>query len=499
MTRDGFDVIVVGAGAAGCVVARRITETNRASVLMLEAGPAVTEPVPGPLRDGWNNPSGPDWVDDWAYESEPDAAGARTKLRRGRLLGGTSWLTRFAVRGGAVDFDEWAARGNPGWRHEDVLPSFRRLETDREFGGRPWHGDRGPLQITRYPELERSRIHRAAIEVFGALGFPTVDDHNAPDAAGAGPMPMSTREGRRITTLDAYLPPDGRPGNLEIRTTSDVASVVIDGGRARGVRLVDGTEIEGGWVVLCAGTYGTPALLLRSGVGPAAQLHGLGIDVVVELPGVGENLADHPATDLDSGWRGDAPPGRPVLHTIATFRSAAQLRDKAPDLMFWVTDPTLSQPGFSIDPVLLKPDSRGSVRLRSKDASDKPIIVLPGLREPRDVERLGEGYLLGLAVARHPVLRELAAAPAPPEPRNGAELRQRVIEGAYSNPHVVGTSRMGPAPADGDVVDALGRVHGVEALSVIDASIIPQPPSGFPHVITIMAAEHLSEKLLALL
>src|SRR5205085_12044047 len=110
---------------------------------------------------------------------EPDTSGTRTKLRRGRLLGGTSWLTRFAVRGGARDFDEWAARGNPGWRHEEVLPSFRRLETDREFGDRPWHGDSGPLEITRYPQLERSPIHRAAIEAFGALGFPMVDDHNA--------------------------------------------------------------------------------------------------------------------------------------------------------------------------------------------------------------------------------------------------------------------------------------------------------------------------------
>jgi choline dehydrogenase len=491
----GFDVVVVGGGAAGCVVARRLAERGDRSVLLLEAGPELPHPTPPPLRDGWNNPSGPDWIHDWGLESEPDGAGSTGKLRRGRLLGGTSWLTRFAARGAAADFDAWAARGNAGWTFAEVLPTFRRLEADAEFGDRPWHGDRGPIAITRYPQLARSEIHSAALEAFAAAGFAAVDDVNAPDAVGVGPMPMSTRNGRRITSLDAYLPADGRPANLEIRTGTPVAAAVIEHGRAVGVRLLDGNEIRAGWVIASAGTYGSPVLLLRSGVGPAGQLRELGIDVVVDLAGVGGNLADHPGVDLDSGWRGEGPTGAPVLHSLATFRSSGQPDTSAPDLLFWLTDPAGAETGFYLDPILLKPGSRGSVRLRSADPTERPRIILPGVRERRDVDRLAEGYLRGLAIANHAAIRRLATAAAPSRPRSAGSLRQRVVEAAYSIPHVVGTCRMGPSPEHGDVVDALGRVHGVGRLSIIDASIIPEPPSGFPHIVTIMVAEHLAERL----
>jgi choline dehydrogenase len=257
-------------------------------------------------------------------------------------------------------------------------------------------------------------------------------------------------------------------------------------------------SIAARWVVLCAGAYGSPPILLRSGVGPSAELRELGIDVVVDLPGVGRNLADHSAVDLDSGWRGD---GRsaPVLHSTATFRSSSQPLGAAPDLMFWLIDPAGPEAGFYLDPVLLKPESRGSVRLRSADPGDPPRITLPGLRERRDVDRLAEGYRLGVELANHRAIRALAAEAAPSIPASEDELRKRVREAAYSNPHVVGTCRMGPRPDDGDVADAVGRVHGVDRLSVIDASVIPDAPSGFPHVITIMLAEHLSEALSDLL
>jgi choline dehydrogenase len=449
------------------------------------------------LRDGWNNPGAADWHHDWGLISDDDGGGAGTTLRRGRLLGGTSWLTRFAVRGSAADFDAWAARGNHGWSYADVLPSFRRLETDVEYGNRPSHGDRGPMTITRYPHLRRMPIHEAALEALTDLGIPSVEDHNSGDAVGAGPMPMSTRDGRRITTLDAYLGPP-RPRNLTIRAEAQVANVIIERGRARGVRLLDATEIRAGWVILSAGTYGSAALLLRSGVGPAADLRELGIQGIVDLPGVGANLADHPGVDLDSGWHGE---GRasPVLHSIATFRNSDQPADAAPDLMFWLIDPAGEDAAFYLDPILLKPESRGAVRLQSADPAERPRIRLPGLDSARDVERLSEGYRLGLAVANHPAIRRLATMAAPAEPSSKAEMEKRLQAEAYSNPHVVGTCRMGPAPLEGDVVDARGQVHGVDGLSVIDASVIPDPPSGFPHLITIMLAEHLSESFPAVL
>lgn len=460
-------------------------------MLLLEAGPDLQDRASAALLDGWRNPQGPDWSTDWGFESEPDTAGNIAKLRRGKLLGGTSWLTRFAVRGHRSDFDAWAARGNPGWGFEDVLPAFRRLEADADFGDRPWHGDRGPMPIDRYTRRRGSAIHDAAVEAFADLGYAAVEDHNAPDAVGAGPMPMSTRDGRRVTTLQAYLAPGDRPASLTVRADAQVDRVLIDAGRANGVRLVDGTMVPAGSVILSAGTYASPPILMRSGIGPAVHLREMGIGVVADLPGVGENLADHPAVDLDAGFSGDAP-AESLLHTVVTYRSTSQAADAAPDLLFWVSEPSEQDGRLYLDPILLKPASRGSVRLRSAEPLERPRISLPGLAAERDIERLMEGYERGLSIANHPAVRRLAGDPPPSSPRTRGELRDRVLEMAYSIPHVVGTCRMGPAPDDGDVVDAAGRVYGVDGLKVIDASIIPDAPSGFPHIITIMVAEHLA-------
>jgi choline dehydrogenase len=307
---------------------------------------------------------------------------------------------------------------------------------------------------------------------------------------------MSTLDGYRVTTLDAYLPADHRPANLALRPGSQVATVTIRGGRATGVRLADQTAIEAGFVVLSAGTYGSPTLLLRSGVGPADELRDLGIAVVADLPGVGRHLADHPGVELEVGWRGEPTASGPVLHSIATLRSSRQPPGDPPDLMFWMTDPSGTDPHFYLDPILLKPQSRGVVRLRSADPAVPPRIALPGLREPRDIYRLAEGYRLGIELANDPAMRRLAHEPAPSMP-SAAELTGRVLAQAYALPHVVGTCRMGPSPADGDVVDAAGRVHGIGSLAVVDASIMPDAPAGFPHIVTIMIAEHMASGLAA--
>ena len=488
----GFDVVVVGGGAAGCVVARRLAESDDRSILLLEAGPDDRGQTSPALRDGWGLPRGPDWPFDWGFESEPDAGGVTGPVRRGRLLGGTSWLTRFAVRGAAADFDAWAARGNAGWAFDDVLPAFRRVESDTDFGDRPWHGNQGPLPISRYPEHEPSAIRAAAHEALLAAGFPSTADHNEPGAMGVGPMPTSTRDGQRVSSVDAYLPADWASPRLTIQADSPVASVRLDGGRAVGVRLADGTEIPAGHLILAAGVYGSPSILMRSGIGPAGDLRALGIDVEVDLAGVGENLADHPGVEVDTGWRGTAA-GDPVLHSLATFRSS-MATTAAPDLMFWLTDPEGDDAVFTLEAVLLNPQARGTVRLRSADPGERPRITLPRV-EARDVERLAEAYRLGLDLVHRPEIRRHATAPQATDPGSPAALRRLVVETAYSIPHVVGTCRMGPSSDAGDVVDAHGRVHGVGNLSVIDASVIPDAPSGFPHLITLMLAEHLTAGL----
>jgi choline dehydrogenase len=308
---------------------------------------------------------------------------------------------------------------------------------------------------------------------------------------------MSSSGGVRVTTADAYLPFGRTPPNLIVWPEARVSDVVFDGTRAAGVRLVDGTVVEAGRVVLCAGTYGSPPILMRSGIGPAEHLGSVGIPVRLDIPGVGSNLADHPGVDIERAYRGTARES-PILHSIATFHSAAASRAGPPDLMLWISDPRGSPPAFSIDVLLLKPRSRGTVRLRSADPADPPRIDLPGLREPSDVDRLAEGYRRAHEVASRPEVGRLCADPLPPEPRSADGLRRQVREIAYSVPHTSGTCAMGPSPEDGAVVDASGRVHGVEHLFVVDASIMPEVPSGFPHIITIMMAERLSEQIATL-
>ena len=483
------DVIVVGGGAAGCVIASGLARRTGRRVLLLEAGPDLRARTSPDVHDGWQLPT----VPDWGYTAETDDGTAGGALRRGRVLGGTSWLTRFAVRGAAADFDAWAERGNPGWAFSDVLPVFRRIEADREFGDDPWHGAEGRLPITRYLTLEPAPVHRSAVAALEAAGLAPVADHNRPGAAGVGRLPMSSANGRRVTTLDAWVTADP-PERLAIRPDAPVGRVILDRGTATGVELVDGERLEADEVIVCGGTYGSPAILLRSGIGPAAELRAVGVDVVVDLPGVGQNLADHPAVELDSGLRAPDATDGPVLHSIATWRSAGTDADGGPDLMTWISDPIAADPTVWMDAILLKPTSRGAVRLRSTDPADPPRIRLPGLSTADDLARIEDGLRFLAGVADRPEIRRVATAAAPMLPGTAEELRAWAVENAYSIPHVVGTCAMGPDPAAGAVVDADARVHGVDGLSVVDASILPEPPSGFPHLITIMAAEHLLDR-----
>jgi choline dehydrogenase len=486
-----FDVAIVGGGAAGCVLARRLTEAPSRSVLLLEAGPDPRAAISGEMANAWT--TGARDLD-WGLVSEADERGVVEPLRRGRLLGGTSWTTRFAVRGSPADYDEWAGRGNDGWGFEDVLPYFKRLESDAEFGDDPWHGADGPIPVTRYPEFELSEVAAAAERALATAGFPAVADHNRPGAVGAGRMPMSSRGGVRTTTADAYLRAGDAPSNLTIASDAQVAQVVLDGTRAVGLRTLEGALIEADQVVLCAGVYGSPAILMRSGIGPADHLRSVEVAVRIDLPGVGANLADHPGVDIDLGYRGAARTA-PVLHLIATFHSSAAASDAAPDLTLWISDPVGEPPPIWVEAVLLKPRARGTVRLRSADPTEPPRIALPDVRDPADLDRLAEGYERAWEVVGDPGLRALCAEPPSPDVPGADDLRALVRENVYSVPHTVGTCAMGPDLNAGAVVDASGSVHGAEGLSVVDASIIPAPPSGFPHVVTIMLAERLSERI----
>src|SRR5262245_30651265 len=214
MMEETFDVAVVGGGAAGCVLAARLAERSSRSVLLLEAGPDRRSDLPPELRDGWSIERE---LFDWGYKSEPHAAGEVKPVRRKRLLGGSSWLTRFTPRGSPADYDGWAELGLAGWAWEDVLPYFVKLENDVDFGSKPWHGNRGPIPSSRQLDSDLTEVGAAALDALDAVGFARVDDHNEPGVVGAGRMPMNVLAGQRITTADAYLPLHATPDNLIIR------------------------------------------------------------------------------------------------------------------------------------------------------------------------------------------------------------------------------------------------------------------------------------------
>jgi len=484
------DVVVVGGGSAGCVVAARLASRSSGDVLLLEAGPDRRAEAPSTFHDGW----GIERTElDWGYVSEPDGVREASPLRRKRLIGGTSWLTRFTPRGGPADYDGWKSLGNDGWGWEDVLPYFLRLETDDDFPDRPWHGDSGPMPSRRYLDIPHMPVVDLAVQALVDDGFAPIPDHNAPGAVGVGRMPMNSRAGIRVTTADAYLPTGEEPANLTIRADAQVAEILLSGSRASGVQLTDGTSIEAGEVVLCAGVYGSPAILLRSGIGPPEHLRSLDVPVRVESPGVGGNLTDHPSFYLDFGYAGE---GReaPLLHSIATFHSEQAAKDRPPDLMFWISDPTGEPAEFGFEIVLLKPEGRGTVRLRSSHPLEPPAITLPRPSD-FDLDRLCEGHRRAYEIAMLPEFR--AHCEPPSGDASDGVLRELIQREIFSVPHTVGTCAMGSDPTAGAVVDTDGRVYGVEGLTVADASIMPEVPSGFTHIPTIMVAERLSEQIAA--
>jgi len=495
--KAGYDVVVVGGGAAGCVVAARLTQDGTRRVLLLEAGPDHRALMPADVRDGWR----PTTRHDWGYVAEPDAAGVARPLPRGKLLGGcSSTNAAVALRGHPADYDAWAQAGNDGWSFDEVLPFFTRLENDADFGEASWHGDGGPLPIRRYRDDEFTDVSQAGLAALEHAGCTWVPDANAPGAVGVAAVPVNTVHGERISTALAYLPSGRSRPNLTVRCDTEVSGVLMERGHAAGVRLASGGEIRAGRVILCAGAYGSPAVLMRSGIGPAGHLRELGIPVVADLPGVGANLADHPAVSIDFGYDREVRPV-PAFQVAATLRSEDAGTDGPPDLQCIVGGPFADggPGGFFLGVALLKPRSRGAVRLRSADPSAAPCIDLGYFREPADLDRLATG------LAR---IRESAVA-AVTELSCGAELapgrdiahgdpdalREWIRRETWTYHHPVGTCAMGPASGTGAVVDAAGSVHGIDGLSVADASVMPDIPSANTHIPAVMIAERIAALL----
>lgn len=502
----GHDVVVVGSGAAGSVLAARLSENPDRRVLLVEAGRdfASAEATPADLLDGREACFNPAY--DWNYTSEPDGSGRAVQLYRARVIGGCSAVNAaMALRGAPGDYDVWAAAGNPGWSFSEVLPFFTAAERDEDFDD-DWHGRSGPLPIRRATSAELTPLQRAFLEAARGLGYPEVADHNRPGAVGVGLAPRNLHGDTRMSTALTYLAQARARSNLEVRAGCLADRVRVRSGRAEGVVLAGGETLDAGLVVLAAGSYGSPAILMRSGVGPGEHLRSLGIQVECDLPGVGQGLADHPLWGLDQPYRGRVTPGH-RYNAILTMRSSRWEREGWPDLHIWAAGPfeapdSGSPTGavFALVFSVVKPFSRGWLRLRSADPVAPPGIEPGYLRDPRDLQRALELVREARRLCRERPLTDLIAGPelAPgPDAQDDAALEAALRSRVETYHHPVGTCRMGPDPAGGAVVDARGRVHGVEDLVVADASIMPEVPAANTNLPTIMVAERISAWLQA--
>lgn len=498
----GYDVIIVGGGSAGCVLADRLSDDAGRRVMLIEAG--HDHPDLNTLPRDISDASEPTVDHDWGYTADAELDRG-IPVPRGRIMGGCSSTNAcFALRGAPQDYDGWAGLGNSGWSFADVLEDFRRLESDEDFRDE-WHGSDGLIPIRRHPRSEMNRAQTALIDGAVASGHRYVEDHNRPGAVGAGPTPRNVRDGMRMSTAVTYLAMARSRANLTIRPDTMVASIACSGTRATGIRLLDGTLIEADRVVLAAGTYASPMILARSGIGPAAGLETLDIAPVVDLPGVGSNLIDHPLISIDLPTRPSSGPSRFQAHV--TFHSAAADRAGPADLLLFAAGPfevgpDQSEAGavFGIVSALMAPRSRGWVRLTSSHPSDPPRIHLAHLSDADDCERMldavTEARRLSLSEPIAAITTGMELSPGGAISTDSRDALRTWVRGAVSTyHHPVGTCAMGPDPALGAVTDSRGSVHGISALTVADASIMPTIPTATTNLPTIMVAEHIARWL----
>jgi choline dehydrogenase len=470
-----MDVIVVGAGSAGSVVARRLVDAGAAVTLLEAGGPDVNPAIHDPARAGelWHGP------EDWDLHTipQPHAANRRLHLPRGRVLGGSHALNAMIwVRGAPADYDGW---GLPGWYWADVEPVFERIEKDL-------------LEVV--PNEPLHPIQRSIVDACVETGLPLNPDYNSGTLDGVSVEQITLRGGRRFTSWQAYAAPVA--SRLTVHTGALVHRLRFSGSRVTGVvASLDGAvrELPADLVVLAAGALASPAILLRSGAGPADELRALGIEVVADLPGVGRNLHDHLLSPVifATGREVSPWPGRPVtqVHWFWRSRPGLAVPDTQP-ICFGVPmyEPWMSGPptGFSLMAGMVSPESRGSVRLSGPSPDGSPLIDLAALAAPADFASLVASVEQCLAVGRAPALAaEWGARRLYPGPED--DIREYVRRTAITYHHQVGTCRMG---ADADaVVDPRLRAHGLDGLVVADASVLPRVTTGNTNAPAVLVGE----------
>ena len=498
-----FTKVIVGSGSAGSILAARLSENPEISLLLIEAGPdyTTTEDLPDELKYGYGTPSGIVSVEshDWNLQAKANHRTSNRHIPRGKVIGGSSTVNaQIFLRPHPEDFAMWVEKGNDLWGFQQVLPYYIGLENDQNFDGK-FHGNEGPTPVRHYSRKELLTDQAAFYEACRDLGFPDCLDANHPDSTGVGPFPVNNLNRVRQSVPVTYLTPSVRKrANLSIEANSTVHRVLFEGTKAIGIEVIrDGIveRIEANEVILSGGAIGSPQLLMLSGIGPSDHLRALGIAVVADLPGVGQNLCDHPTNNMHWRLRESVPlVDREFWHQMGLRYTSSENGRRNDMIVYPGLNPYEAILFFR--PSVNYANGSGELLLSSTNPQDQPILNYRYFENDLDRKHQRECVRLCWDIVQHKAFAEIVESAIKPLPENLASkeaLNDWILADADTGHHSSSTCKMGPDSDHMAVVDQKGKVHGILNLRVVDASIFPHCIRANLNATTIMVAERIAD------